>query len=171
MSDSWFAGKSVLVAGGSSGIGNGIARGFAAAGAHVTIWGTRPTAADYARDDLAGMAYRQVDVADRSAIAAAAAEIPALDVLVLSQGIAMFGGAEFEPASFNHVLSVNLEGSFNAAAALVDPLERSRGSVVFISSIAAYRGGTDLPAYSPRRPDFSGSCAVSRAVGRRGVSG
>ena len=45
-----FAGRHVLVTGGSSGIGLGIARAFEDAGAHVTITGTRISAADYDAD-------------------------------------------------------------------------------------------------------------------------
>ena len=43
-----FTGQTVLVVGGSSGIGNGIAHGFRERGAEVHVWGTRATAADYA---------------------------------------------------------------------------------------------------------------------------
>ena len=42
-----FSGKQVLVVGGSSGIGNGIAHAFRAKGAHVAVCGTRASAADY----------------------------------------------------------------------------------------------------------------------------
>ncbi|MEL6875669.1 MAG: 3-oxoacyl-ACP reductase, partial [Pseudomonadota bacterium] len=48
MSDLDFTGKRVLVVGGSSGIGNGIAHGFAKRGAEVHVWGTRASAEDYA---------------------------------------------------------------------------------------------------------------------------
>ena len=41
-----FSGRRVLVVGGSSGIGNGIARAFSARGARVAVWGTRASAAD-----------------------------------------------------------------------------------------------------------------------------
>ena len=41
-------GKRVLVVGGTSGIGNGIAQAFRGHGAEVHVWGTRPSAADYA---------------------------------------------------------------------------------------------------------------------------
>src|SRR3546814_17806275 len=62
-----FTGKTALVVGGSSGIGNGIARAFLDAGAQVLVWGTRPDAADYSASDgsdLAGLTYSQVDAAD-----------------------------------------------------------------------------------------------------------
>ena len=42
MSELDFSGKTVLVVGGSSGIGNGIAHGFLSRGAEVHVWGTRP---------------------------------------------------------------------------------------------------------------------------------
>ena len=45
--DTDFTGRKVLVVGGSSGIGNGIAHGFRVRGAEVHVWGTRPSAADY----------------------------------------------------------------------------------------------------------------------------
>ena len=44
MSELDFSGKTVLVVGGSSGIGNGIAHGFLSRGAEVHVWGTRPSA-------------------------------------------------------------------------------------------------------------------------------
>ena len=43
-----FTAKTVLVVGGSSGIGNGIAQAFRGRGAEVHVWGTRPSADDYA---------------------------------------------------------------------------------------------------------------------------
>ena len=55
-----FSGKGVLVVGGSSGIGNGVAHAFLERGAAVHVWGTRATAEDYADvegSDLDGLAY------------------------------------------------------------------------------------------------------------------
>ena len=66
-SDTDFTGKTVLVVGGSSGIGNGIAHGFAQRGAKVHVWGTKPAAADYDPadgSDLTGLGYTCVDVGD-----------------------------------------------------------------------------------------------------------
>ena len=65
-----FSGRQVLVVGGSSGIGNGIAQAFRQYGAQVQVWGTRASRADYrAADgsDLEGLEYQQVDVADFAA--------------------------------------------------------------------------------------------------------
>ena len=55
-----FSGKQVLVVGGSSGIGNGIAQAFRAKGARVAVCGTRANAADYSPDEgshLEGLDY------------------------------------------------------------------------------------------------------------------
>ncbi|MGA7994516.1 MAG: SDR family NAD(P)-dependent oxidoreductase, partial [Bradyrhizobium sp.] len=55
-----FSGKQVLVVGGSSGIGNGIAQAFRAKGARVQVCGTRTSAADYSASEgshLEGLDY------------------------------------------------------------------------------------------------------------------
>lgn len=69
--DTNFSGKNVLVVGGSSGIGNGIAHGFRERGAAVHVWGTRAAASDYDAaegSDLAGLKYDAVDAGDPDAI-------------------------------------------------------------------------------------------------------
>ena len=66
-----FSGKQVLVVGGSSGIGNGIAQAFRAKGARVAVCGTRANAADYSAgegSDLEGLEYSQLDVSNPQAI-------------------------------------------------------------------------------------------------------
>ena len=66
-----FSGASVLVTGGTSGIGAGIASAFREAGAVVSITGTRASATDYDAD-LSGYHYLQLDVEDASQIDAVA---------------------------------------------------------------------------------------------------
>src|SRR5260370_42390774 len=83
-----FGGKQVLVIGGSSGIGNGIAQAFRAHGAQVHVCGTRASAADYSPGEgsqLAGLNYAQLDVGDANAIENFKPSFERLDVLVLAQ--------------------------------------------------------------------------------------
>jgi 3-oxoacyl-[acyl-carrier protein] reductase len=146
-----FAGSSVLVVGGSSGIGNGIARAFRDRGAQVTVWGTRASAADYAGDtgsDLHGLAYAQVDVADDAAVVRAAAAMPRLDVLVLSQGVVLYRRAEFEMPGFRKVLDVNLNSLMACCAAFHPQLKATRGSVIILSSTAAFHATRGNPGYA-----------------------
>lgn len=146
-----FAGSVVLVVGGSSGIGNGIARAFRDRGAQVTVWGTRPSAADYAGDtgsDLAGLAYAQVDVADDDAVARAAAALPRLDVLVLSQGVVLYRRGEYEMTGFRKVLDVNLNSLMACCTALHPQLKAARGSVIILSSTAAFHATRGNPGYA-----------------------
>ena len=146
-----FDGASVLVVGGSSGIGNGIARAFRDRGAQVTVWGTRASAADYAGDtgsDLEGLSYVQVDVADDAAVSQAAAAMPRLDVLVLSQGVVLYRRAEYEMPGFRKVLDVTLNSLMACCAALHPQLKAARGSVIILSSTAAFHATRGNPGYA-----------------------
>ena len=159
-----FSGKTVLVVGGSSGIGNAIAQAFRAKGAAVHVWGTRSTAADYADNadsDLAGLHYRQVDVSDTAAIAAIDAGIPELDVLVLSQGLVLYGRAEFEQTGFDRVLQVNLNSLMACCMRFQPQLKSSAGSVVVISSTAAFHATRGNPAYGASK---AGAMGLTRSL-------
>lgn len=147
-----FSGKHVLVVGGSSGIGNGIAQGFRAKGAAVHVWGTRASAADYAADegsDLAGLGYTQVDVSDAAAIEAAPAPFAdGLDVLVHSQGMVLYRRQEFAREGFDKVLAVNLSSVMQISQRFQGDLAAAKGSVVVLSSIGAFKATLGNPAYA-----------------------
>src|SRR3954454_25252891 len=84
-----FSGKQILVIGGSSGIGTGIAQAFRAKGARVAVCGTRASAADYSADEgshLEALDYAQLDVSNPQAIETFNPPFEKLDVLVLAQG-------------------------------------------------------------------------------------
>lgn len=146
-----FTGRRVLVVGGSSGIGNGIARAFLARGAEVDVWGTRAGAADYASEpgsDLSGLRYARVDVADDDAVARAAASLDRLDVLVLSQGVVLYRRGEYAMPGFRQVLDVNLTSVMACCTALHPQLAASGGSVIVVSSTAAFHATRGNPAYA-----------------------
>ena len=143
-------GKTVLVVGGSSGIGNGIAQAYRASGADVHIWGTRPTASDYAGvegSDLEGLTYSQVDVANPKNVEGAPLTFARLDVLVLSQGTVIYGGGEFEMEGFEHVMDVNLGSLMSCATKFHDMLKESNGALITVSSTAAFSTTLGNPAY------------------------
>lgn len=145
-----FTDAAVLVTGGTSGIGHGIACGFAQAGATVTVTGTRPGAADY-EVDLDGLAYRQLVLTDADSIDALAASLGRLDVLVNNAGATMPGGDEWTPDGFRSAVELGLVGPMRLATACGDLLAASGlhggGSLISIASMAAYRGSDYVPGY------------------------
>ena len=93
-----FGGKQVLVVGGSSGIGNGIAQAFPPGRARRMSAGTRAAASDYAPGEgshLEGLGYSQLDVGNAQAIEAFSPPFDKLDVLVLAQGAVIYRRGEF----------------------------------------------------------------------------
>ena len=146
-----FSGVRVLVTGGSSGIGYGLACAFAAAGAHVTITGRRAAASAY-DNDLSHFEYRQLDVTDAAASEALGRALPALDVLVNNAGANLPGGrSEYAPDVFEESVRVNLFGTYRMAAACRALLSRSAldggASIINLASMASYFGITAVPGY------------------------
>ena len=160
-----FAGRRVLIVGGSSGIGNGMAQAFRAAGAQVTVWGTRASAADYAGQegsDLTGLDYARVDATDRASIAAAA--IPErLDVAICCQGAVEYRRAEFEPEGWDRVVATNLTSAMDCARAFRPALTAAAGergaALIIVSSTAAFHATIGNPAYGASK---AGAVALVR---------
>lgn len=142
-----YSGQHVLVTGGSSGIGRGIADAFAAAGARVTVTGTKPQAAY--EDDFSGLTYRQLRMEHSEEINALAASFDRLDVLVNNAGTAHIGEqSELDPEWFERTVAVNLFGANRMAQACHGHLHASGGSVVNNASMYAYFGAAPFPGYS-----------------------
>ncbi len=145
-------GRSVLVTGGTKGIGKGIAAGFANAGANVLITGRDAAAGEVAAVELTAVAggatpgggtvtYVSGDVSDQAscaaAVAAAVAAHGGLDVVCCNAGIFPASPlAEMTPAELDQVLGVNLKGTFFTVQAALPALRESgHGRVILTSSI------------------------------------
>ena len=160
-----FGGKRVLVIGGSSGIGNGIAHGFRARGASVTVTGTRPDAGDYleAEDsDFTGLDYRQLDLTDRSAADRLAGDLGPVDVLVLCQGTVRYGRQEFTREGWDQVVDINLNSVMDAARAFHPALVASKGAIIIVSSVAAFKSTIGTPAYAASK---AGAASLTKTLG------
>ncbi len=144
-----FSGRTVLVTGGTSGIGAATAVAFRRAGAQVVACGLTDAEVALARAQTGfdEIDVRQLDVTDRKAVDALVGSFVALDVVVNSAGL-IRRDAEHDPDVFAHVIDVNLNGGMRVSAAARPLLAKSRGSIVFIGSVMSFFGGPKQPAYS-----------------------
>jgi NAD(P)-dependent dehydrogenase (short-subunit alcohol dehydrogenase family) len=158
MSDVEFAGRVVLVTGGSSGIGAAAARRFAELGAAVALLGRDEAGARAVLESFPAGApaggHFACDVTDEAsvvdAVAAVAEAMGTPDVAVLSAGLLERGTAEATSlALWDEVLAVNLGGVFLVAREAAKRMRAAgRGSIVMVSSEAGLRGIRGLAAYA-----------------------
>jgi len=143
-----YAGKTVFVTGGGSGINLGVARNFAALGANIGICGRTQEKLDKARAELEQefgiKVFAQVaDVRDYAALEAAfagcEAALGAIHVLVAGAAGNFPAPAENISANgFKTVVDIDLLGAFNATRAAFSQLQKTQGNVIFISAGQAY---------------------------------
>lgn len=168
-----FSQRRVLVVGGSGGIGNGIAHGFRERGAEVHVTGRRPDEGDYleAEDsDFTGLTYHQLDVTDRDAAARLAAQLGAVDVLVLCQGAVRYGREEFEREGWDAVINVNLNSVMDCARAFHHGLAQRQGSIIIVSSTGAFHAMIGNPAYGASKAGAASLVgSLAQAWAREGI--
>jgi short-subunit dehydrogenase len=179
---SHFAGKHVLVTGGSMGIGLATARRLVDLGAGVTLAARRLEPLETAADDLrrgrpeARVRTLAVDVADEAAVADAMkrelAEQP-LDVLVNGAGISIPEEfLEADPADLRRQMEVNYFGALWMTRAVVPQfLERGAGHLVNIGSTASLIGVYGYAGYTPPKFALYGLSEVLRMeLAPRGIA-
>jgi NAD(P)-dependent dehydrogenase (short-subunit alcohol dehydrogenase family) len=141
-----YTGRTVLITGGTGGIGLGLSRAFAGAGA--TVHATGATAAEVeAAGSIDGVAFSVLDVRDNDAVKALVATLPALDVLVNAAGI-IRRNAEHDPDVFDMVVDINLSGTMRLCAASRPLLAAGGGAILNVASVLSYFGGGLVPGYS-----------------------
>jgi 3-oxoacyl-[acyl-carrier protein] reductase len=147
-----YTGARVLVTGGTSGIGAGIAAAYRAAGANVAITGTRNSTNDY-DVDLSGYRYLRLDVECNESIENVAASVGDLDILVNSAGIALpsIGLDEYDPSIFERAVRMHLTSAYRMSRACSGKLMQSKlpggASIIGIASITSYFAMDVVPGY------------------------
>lgn len=146
--------KTALITGGGSGIGQAIARVFAAQGADVHILELTDA---HAQDTLAqihaggGQAVAHAaDVSRPADVAGVVDRMGRIDILVNNAGIAHIGTAETTTETdFDRLVAVNIKGVYNCLHAVLPGMKKNGGGVILnVSSIAATVGIPDRFAYS-----------------------
>jgi 2-keto-3-deoxy-L-fuconate dehydrogenase len=134
-------GKTALVTGGASGIGEATCRALTAAGASVIVADVDRARADALAAELPGATVLILDIADEVAVHDAFGKIPRLDILVNNAGIGLVGNIEeTELVDFERLFRVNVTGLFLVTQAAMPKLLDSKGSIVNIGSVAGLVG-------------------------------
>lgn len=138
-----FSGKTVFVAGGTSGINLGIAKGFASAGARVAVASRSPERVESATAELKALGgdalghvvdVRQPDTVD-AALKATHEAFGAIDVLISgAAGNFLAKAADMSPNAFRTVVDIDLIGTFNVMRLAWPYLTRPGASIVNISA-------------------------------------
>ena len=167
-------GKVVLVTGGNGGIGLGVAKAVAQAGADVAIWGTNTAKNDKARAVIAAFGKRVIalscDVGDEQAVDQAMAQtvsqLGAVDSCFANAGVSGKGVKSFLEMSsdeWHRVLRVNLDGAFYTlrAAARQMVAQGRGGALVGTASLAAIEGAARSQHYAATK---GGLISMMRAL-------
>ena len=177
------SGRTALVTGAGQNVGEGIARSLAARGARVAVNDLRAERAQSVADAIVSDGGRAVaapfDVTDTTAVAAAVAELGAVDILVCNAGnggedsMTVRPFVDLSPEDWQGAIRVNLYGVLNCCHAVVGGMcERGWGRVITISS-GAGTAGTRI-GVCPYSAGKGGGIAFTRTlaleVARQGVT-
>ena len=151
-------GKVALVTGAGKGIGRAVALALAAEGVNVGLLARTDSDLQSLAAEIATHGVKTcsvvADVADRAAMEAAAAQIAQelgpVDILINNAGIGHFAKfLEMEPAQWEHIIQVNLMGTYYATrAVLPSMIARQTGDIINISSTSGLRASAGSSAYS-----------------------
>ncbi len=176
----------VVVTGGASGLGEAVARAFAAAGAPVGIFDLNEELGQAVADELGGT-FARVDVADPESVRAGFDAVRAAQgqerVLMNCAGIGpaaktVSKGAAHDPGLFMKVVTVNLGGSFTCASVAAEGMvaaevlnaDGERGVIINTASVAAYDGQVGQVAYAASKGGIVGmTLPMARDLARDGV--
>lgn len=144
-------GKTAVVTGGNSGIGNATARKLSERGANVVITGRNPEAVETAAKELGvkGIVADQGKLQDIDALVSQVAEMfGGVDVLFINAGVAAFAPlGQLSEDQFDDTMNVNFKGAFFTLQKFL-PILSDGASVINLSSINAYTGMPNTAVYA-----------------------
>jgi 3alpha(or 20beta)-hydroxysteroid dehydrogenase len=171
------AGKVAIITGGARGMGAATSRRFVAEGAKVAIADVLEAEGAALATELGEAArFYKLDVTSEDAwasvVAAAEADLGAIDVLVNNAGILLFKSLlETTRAEYERVLGVNLVGQFLGIQAVAPGMiGRGKGAIVNISSVDGMKGANSLAAYASSKWGSRGLTKVAAMeLGHKGI--
>jgi 2-deoxy-D-gluconate 3-dehydrogenase len=170
-------GKAAIVTGGNGGIGLGIARGLADAGADIAVVGRNEAKSKAAAAELAARGVRAIaavaDVTDKAAVAGMVErvkrELGRIDVLVNNAGINIRKAPDkLELEEWTSVIDTNLTSAFLCSKAVHPAMKQAGGGkVINIGSMMSLFGASFAPAYAASKGgivQFTRACACAWAA-------
>ncbi|BCG80757.1 SDR family NAD(P)-dependent oxidoreductase [Mesorhizobium sp. 113-3-3] len=166
-----FSGKTVVITGASRGIGLGIARGFAQAGATLHLIANDAAVHERARE--LGATSAQADIADRTAAAAALEQVARIDVLINNAGLELMtpitdSGDETE-AAFRRIIEINIIGTALVTARAL-PRMQAAAAIINTASIWGRVAEARFGAYVASKHAIIGLTKTwARELGPKGI--
>jgi NAD(P)-dependent dehydrogenase (short-subunit alcohol dehydrogenase family) len=144
-----FSGAVAVVTGGGQGIGAAVARALARAGARVVVAARSKDRIDAVAAEIKGKAV-QCDVTDAASVQGLARAAGAVDILVNNAGVAHSAPLlKITLDDWDRVLATNATGTFLCTQAFAGGmLERKRGAIVNVASVAGLEGARYIAAYA-----------------------
>ncbi len=172
-----FTGKTIIVTGSSGGIGEAIARRFAAEGGNVVLNSrNRADCEEVARDlDPARTLIVEGDVSKPEfageIVSQTVTKFGALDVLVNNAGVATSGLlADAEDSEIDRIIDINVKGVLYLSRAAIPELLKTKGNIVNVSSVSGLGGDWSLPIYNASKGAVSNlTRSLALQLGAQGV--
>ncbi len=169
-------GRSAVVTGAANGIGAATARRLTEAGARVTLTDIDDAAGQKLAADLGPTAsYQHCDISDTaqliSAADAAAKRTGSIDIWINNAGIFPTTGPLLDVTDdfLNRMFDVNIRSQFSAAREAANRMN-GKGVIVNLASITAFRGGSNISAYSVSKHAVVGlTRSLAAELGPRGI--